>query len=119
MLVMAGLLLVSSAALGDAPTRTTLIERSIPGSVSVECDAAVAVAEEADCWRQAAALAGETAEAVAATGASGAALAMAAEIPSPWTFALLGFALRQTQKEYGDMTDAATALDVCMRSNKQ
>jgi hypothetical protein len=54
---------------GLAPTRTTWIERSILGSVSVECDAAVAVAEEADCWRQAAALAEETAEAVAATGA--------------------------------------------------
>jgi hypothetical protein len=104
---------------GHAPTRTTWIERSIPGSVSVECDAAVAVAEEADCWRQAAALAEETAEAVAATGASGAALAAAAEFPSPWTFAALGWALRQTQKEYGDMTDAATALDVCMRSKKE
>ncbi len=43
--------LVSSAALGDAPTRTTLIERSISGSASVEGDAAVAVAGEADCWR--------------------------------------------------------------------
>lgn len=72
----------------------------------------------ADCWRQAAALAEETAEAVAATGASGLALAAAAEFPSPWTFAALGFALRQTQKEYKDMTDASTALDVCMRGNR-
>ncbi len=93
--------LVSSAALGDAPTRTTLIERSI-GSASVEGDAAVAVAGEADCWRQAAVLAEETAKAVAATGASGAALAAAAEFPSPWRFVFLGCTLRQSQKEYGE-----------------
>lgn len=45
-------------------------------------------------------LAEETAKAVAATGASGAALAAAAEFPSSWTFVSLGFTLRQTQKEY-------------------
>ncbi len=69
--------------------------------------------EEADCWREAYAMAEEGAEAAAATAAVAGAAATLVELPSPWTAALLAWSVRQAQKEYAESSEAIQAWQRC------
>jgi hypothetical protein len=69
--------------------------------------------EEADCWREAYAMAEEGAEAAAATAAVAGAAATLVELPSPWTAALLAWSLRQAQKEYAESSEAIQTWQRC------